>query len=416
MYEGVHLYTSRRVAVKVLNPEYANHEEARLRLLDEARALGMVRHPNVVEIHDAGTWENAPYLITELLEGRNLEGLLTTRGRIHPTDALQVVRQVALGLAAAHRVGVVHRDVKPANVVIVRGGDGREKATLIDFGVAKLPRGADKISKRFGDSGGAVGTPEYMAPEQLRGATDVDGRADLYALGVVLWECFTETVPVPGELGAVMAWHATHDAPSLRRVRPDLAPAVLELVDRCLAKDPRDRFADAQSLVHAIDATGLCRGNMHLVDYGMSMTQEMPAITAAQTDAARAVGQRPQLTANDLAWKRIRSAQRAPFTGPVRAICEHETADLRGEDIAEQGMLAVGPAGFVAGERVVLRFALPTTGDVVNAPAIVRWVRAREGSSMRAAAAVGFEFVDAPPALRHALSAYIAILAASQNA
>ena len=408
VYEGVHLYTSRRVAVKILNDEYKGHDEARLRLLDEARALGIVRHPNVVEIHDAGTWENAPYVIMEMLEGRNLEGLLTSRGRMHPTDALQVIRQVALGLGAAHRAGVVHRDVKPGNIHIVRAPAGREKATLLDFGVARLPRGADKASQRFGHAGTVVGTPEYMAPEQAFGRVDLDGRADLYALGAVLWECLTESVPIAGTYDEVVAFHANAAPPSLRRVRPELPPALLDLVDRCLQRDPRARFPDAQALVNAIDATGLCRGVTNLIDNNMSLSAvEAPApvvsIPAAEPRPA------PAQSPHEASWRRVRALARAPFSAPVRVVVDGEIVDVRGEDVAEAGLLAIGPAGFVVGDSVQLRFALPTTGDVVTTQAVVRWVRGRNGSS-RAASAIGFEFVDAPYPVRGALASYVALM------
>ncbi len=405
MYEGVHLFTSRRVAVKLLNEEYRAHAEARLRLLDEARALGMVRHPNVVEIHDAGTWENAPYVIMEMLEGRNLEGLLTARGRLHPTDALQVVRQVALGLNAVHRAGIVHRDVKPGNILVVRTPDGRERAVLLDFGVARLPRGADKTSQHFGHAGGVVGTPEYMPPEQVFGLADIDGRADLYALGAVLWECLTESVPIPGTYQEVHAWHSNYEPPSLRRARPDLPSALLDIVDRCLAREPHARFPDAQALVNAIDATGLCRSGTRLVDYGVSTTQEQltPASVIAQRNAPAPA------SPHDLAWKRVRSGPRAPFNAPVRVSVDGESVDLRSEDVAEGGLLAFGPRGFVVGERVQLRFALPTTGDIATTTAIVRWIRGRSGAA-KAACAIGFEFVDPPGALRSALGSYIGIM------
>ena len=416
MYEGVHLYTSRRVAVKVLNAEYFQHEEARLRLLDEGRALGMVRHPNVVEVHDAGTWDNAPYLVMEMLAGRNLEGLLTSRGRLHPTDALQVARQVALGLGATHRAGIVHRDVKPANILIVKTPDGREKATLLDFGVARLPRGADKTSQRFGHAGGIVGTPEYMPPEQVFGLAEIDGRADLYSLGAVLWECLTESVPIPGTYQDVLGWHTNYEPPSLRRARPDLPGPVLDLVDRCLARDPRARFPDAQAFVNAVDATGLCRGTTHLVDYGASITlqeQQPPVIPAANPADARRAQADPRVTQSqssaDAAWKRIRSAPRAPFSAPVRVLVDGETVDLRGEDVAEGGMLALGPNGFVIDERVQLRFALPTSGDIVTTGATVRWLRARNGSA-KAACAIGLEFQDPTASLRGALASYISLM------
>ncbi len=413
MYEGVHLFTSRRVAVKILNDEFRQHEEARLRLLDESRALGMVRHPHVVEIHDAGTWDNAPYVIMEMLEGRNLEGLLTSRGRLSPHDAVTVVRQVALGLGATHRAGIVHRDVKPGNIFIVRTPMGREKATLLDFGVARLPRGADKTTQRFGNPNGVVGTPEYMAPEQAVGRPDVDGRADLYALGVVLWELLTEAVPIAGSYQEVVAAHATQEPPSIRRARPELHPALHDIVDRCLAREARARFPDAQALVNAIDAAGLCRPTTKLLDYAPApeLTFSEP-VSALRDDLKDTLPDPPSTAPARADAPRKPRGPRAPFNAPVRVSVDGETVDVRGEDLAETGMLVIGPQGFVVGEQAQLRFALPATGDVISTAAVVRWVRAREGTA-RAACAIGFEFVDPPNSLRAALASYIAIMAQS---
>lgn len=395
VYEAVHLYTARRVAVKVLNAEYRAHDEARLRLLDEARALGMVRHPNVVEVHDAGTWENAPYLVMGLVEGRAIEGLLTSRGRLSVADTATVSRQVALGLGAAHAVGIIHRDVKPGNVLVVRPPGGREQCTLIDFGVARLPRGTDRTSQRLGTSDGVVGTPEYIAPEMFAGKI-VDARADVYSLGVMMWEMLTESVPVPGSLQDVMAWHTSNQRLSLRNARPDVPVALVEIVERCLARDPRERFPDMSALVRAIDASGLARASTHLLDY-----------VARDLGADDARDQSPSVLqeANDR-----RGVARAPFNAPIRVVLDDESVDLRAEDISEDGIMCIGPRGFVVGEAAQLRFALPTTGDVIAAAVTVRWIRDRAGSP-RAPCAIAFQFTQATHQLKAAISAYISIMA-----
>jgi serine/threonine protein kinase len=397
VYEAVHLYTARRVAVKVLNEEYRAHDEARLRLLDEARALGMVRHPNVVEVHDAGTWENAPYLVMGLVEGRAIEGLLTSRGRLSVADSVTVARQVALGLGAAHAVGIIHRDVKPGNVLVVRPPGGREQCTLIDFGVARLPRGTDRTSQRLGTSDGVVGTPEYIAPEMFAGKI-VDARADVYSLGVMMWEMLTEAVPVPGSLQEVMSWHASGQRLSLRSARPDVPAVLAEIVERCLARDPRERYPDMTALVRAIDASGLARSATHLLDYvARDLGADDPRDAAPATQQTGFSGER-------------RAVPRAPFNAPVRVVLDDESVDLRAEDISEEGIMCIGPRGFVVGEAVQIRFALPTTGDVIAAAATVRWIRDRAGSP-RAPCAIAFQFTHAPQQLKAAIAGYIAIMA-----
>jgi eukaryotic-like serine/threonine-protein kinase len=420
VFEGVHLYTSRRLAVKILNEDYLHHEEARLRLLDEARALGMVRHPHIVEVYDAGTWENAPYIVMELLEGRNVEGLLTTRGKLQAPDVLQVARQVAMGLGHAHTAGIVHRDVKPGNVVIVRNPMGREQATLIDFGIARLPKGTDKTSVRFAGNDGFVGTPEYMAPEQLAGQTDVDGRADVYALGIMMWECLTEAVPITGTWQEVLAQHTSGFVASLRSVRPDLPQSVTDIVERCLSRDPRGRFPDMNTLIQTIDATGLCRSHTRLLDYGERETQDpLPSMTPqARVPEPLHIPTkdpfaepRPVVSpARNVSPSRPREAPRAPFSAPIRVLVQGETVDLRSEDISETGLLAIGPMGFVAGESCVLRFALPTTGEIISAHVVVRWVRGRAGGSDRASCAIGFQFVDPPTQLMSSIAAYVQVM------
>ena len=438
VYEAHHIYSGRRVAVKILNDDYAQHEEARARLLDEARALGMVHHPHIVEIHDAGFSGTTPYVVMELLEGRTLEGLIASRGRLPFADTAQVGRQVALGLLCAHRAGLVHRDLKPSNVLIVRTPVGKEIAQIIDFGVARLPVIPNGPPPKASPDT-IVGTPEYMPPEQLQGRHDLDARADIYALGVVMFEALTETVPYPGDFQEVLAKVALGERPTIRSLRPEMPAPLADVIERCLARNPAERYPDAYAVIAALDATGLTRQNLHLLDAphrdatNAELAQSrVSAVAPARRDtrdsmelpggrhsavpgilptdrisAVRLPGERGSAPADPAAIKR--NHQRAHYNGPVRVITAASAVDMRAEDISEGGLLVIGPRGLSVGERIQLKFAQPTSGELTTTEAIVRWIRDRSGNP-RAPCAFGFQFVDPPAALRASIGSYLAYM------
>ncbi len=387
VYEALHAYTGRRVAVKLLNPEYAGNPDARTRLLREARALGALRHPNVIDILDAGLSGDRPYVVTELLEGRTLEGLLAARQRLPVADAVAVVSQVLDGLSAAHAVGVVHRDVKPSNVLLVRGPTGDDLVRLLDFGIARVPPepGAAKLTAVET----VLGTPEYMAPEQLLGRGDIDARADVYAAGVTLYECLAGTVPRVGTFQEVLVSLATAPTPpSVRSVRPEVPAALAAVIDRCLARDPTARYADGADMGRALAATAL----------GARHTRLMENIV-------------PDARAGDDTGAARRRYPRAPYSTPVRLVLEGGVVDGRAEDISVGGMLVITPGAVPVGAAAQVRFALPTTGAMVTCAAEVRWVRQKAGRA-GGARAVGVEFVAPDDEVRAQLARYVALMGA----
>jgi len=205
VFEAEHIYTQRSVALKLLLPEQRSAPEPRARLLREALALSAARHPGVVAALDAGeTEDGTPYLVLELLEGRSLEGILAVRRRIAAAEVAWIGAAICEALAAAHRRGIIHRDIKPSNVFVARDEQGNEVVKVFDFGVARVPSEKNKLTQ----DGALLGTPEYMAPEQLL-AREVDGRTDLYAVGVTLYECLAGVVPFEGNFGEVLlkAYH-----------------------------------------------------------------------------------------------------------------------------------------------------------------------------------------------------------------
>ena len=244
----------RDVAIKLLLPHPSDAEE-RVRAFErEARAAGGLNHTNVLTVYDVGDHDGAPYLVTECLEGQSLRARLAT-GALSFDAALDIALQVARGLGAAHARGIVHRDLKPENIFLAL--DGRVK--ILDFGLATLHDSASSASPSPDVPGGTTrpliaGTAGYMAPEQVRGEA-VDQRADIFALGAVLYEMLAgrrafKADSTLGTFDAVL----TLQPPDLSEVNGDVPPALSHVVRRCLAKSPDDRFATVADLVSALDA------------------------------------------------------------------------------------------------------------------------------------------------------------------
>ncbi len=242
-----HELLEKPVAMKVLRSEYVLHEDLNERFLNEARAASAIKSPRIVDTLDVGTLPaGAPYFVMEYVDGETLAALLDREGAVDIARALDVARQIAEGLEAAHAAGVVHRDLKPENVFLAQQADGLLYAKIFDFGIAKVAR----ARKRLTYAGAVFGTPHYMSPEQARGEA-VDLRSDLYALGVMLFEMVTGTVPFDGEDPlAVMSQHVDRAPPLLATVTGWPVAAGLErLVARCLAKDPSHRYNTASEIV-----------------------------------------------------------------------------------------------------------------------------------------------------------------------
>jgi dipeptidyl aminopeptidase/acylaminoacyl peptidase len=252
----------REVAVKVLPSELSRDPDRLRRFEQEARLAGSLNHPNVLSLHDVGSHDGAPYLVTELLEGHSLREVLET-GPLPVRKAVEHAEQIAHGLAAAHAKGIVHRDLKPGNVFVTK--DGRVK--ILDFGLAKLTQadpGVAASSQLSTDTaeGRVVGTVGYMAPEQVRGHA-VDARSDIFALGAVLYETLSGRRAFAGETTAdTLTAILTKDPEDLSR--PGLAvPASLErIVRRCLEKDPEERFQSARDVAFALGALSTATGRI----------------------------------------------------------------------------------------------------------------------------------------------------------
>jgi serine/threonine-protein kinase len=235
----------RPVAVKILHDHYVHDEEAVERFQREARSAAQLAHPNIVTVIDRGEEDGRPYIVFEYVEGENLKQLVAREGALPVGTAVELGIQIAQALEAAHERGVVHRDVKPQNVLLA--DEGRVKVT--DFGIARSS-GTEGLTL----TGTIMGTSDYIAPEQARGAR-VDEQSDIYSLGAVLYELLTAEVPFRGDnFVAVAMQHINEPPPSVRERRPDVSPRLDAAIRRAMAKEPRDRFGSMDELCTELSA------------------------------------------------------------------------------------------------------------------------------------------------------------------
>src|SRR5687768_5935685 len=238
----------RPIAVKVISPELAASSTFRDRFLLEARTVAKLRHPNIVAVHAAGEAAGHLYFVMEYVAGESLRDLIDRVKHVEPQRAAAILADVADALAYAHAQGVVHRDVKPENVLL-DGQTGR--AMLTDFGIARAASAAD--DGRLTGTGLLVGSPRYMSPEQASGERALDGRSDIYALGLVGYEMLVGESPYAGASAASMiAKHVTEPAPPVAKRAADVPPGLAAGIDRALEKDPDDRWPDAAAMAQAI--------------------------------------------------------------------------------------------------------------------------------------------------------------------
>ncbi|MGH3001969.1 MAG: protein kinase domain-containing protein, partial [Gaiellaceae bacterium] len=236
----------RTVALKVLHQQYTADEGYVERFRREARSVATLSHPNVVTVIDRGEHEGRQFIVFEYVDGENLKQLIVRRGPAPVTMALELGVQVARGLSFAHQQGLVHRDVKPQNVLL--NGNGEAKVT--DFGIA---RSLD-VKHGMTQTGTVLGTSDYIAPEQAQGQ-QVGEHTDVYSLGVVMYELLTGEVPFPGEnFVAVAMRHINEPPPPIRDRRPDVPPRLEEAIQRAMAKDPDDRFPTMRDFCQELDA------------------------------------------------------------------------------------------------------------------------------------------------------------------
>jgi serine/threonine-protein kinase len=244
--------TGKRVAIKWLLPEHAA-STSRERLLREAQIAASIDHPNVVDIYDVGEHQGGLFLVMEYLRGRNLADVLAERGRLDPEELITLMVPAMRGVHAAHRAGVVHRDLKPENIILSEGSDGHIVPKVVDFGVSKTVGTSGVPHSSLTRTGALVGTPHFMALEQVDGTNLIDGRTDVYAFGVLLYRALTGHFPFDGSsLGEVILKIGTKDPVPMRMLRQDLPQELDNIVLRALMRDRTRRFSNLDELSRAL--------------------------------------------------------------------------------------------------------------------------------------------------------------------
>ena len=283
VYRAERVPVGKQVAIKFLHASFANEPEFQIRFERETQVMSKLAHPNCVSIVDFGVWEDAPYLVMELVSGTTLRALLDD-DRLPIPRALGLMRQIAAGLAYAHAQEIVHRDIKPANIMISDEIGTGERVRILDFGLARLRTGGGRDATQHNV---VVGTPNYMAPEQTIGGGLIDARTDIYAAGVVLFEMLTGDRPFAAEETLqLLAMHRAAKIPRLAERAPgvEFPDGVQELVDKAMAKRPAERFQTAIELASAIDAILDARPAELRVSGSRPVQKKPPAAAIAPTE------------------------------------------------------------------------------------------------------------------------------------
>jgi serine/threonine-protein kinase len=282
VYEAEHVRLPRRFAVKVMHGELAGHTEAMARFEREAQAVARVVNEHVLEVVDVvRSRDGRPCIVTELLQGEELGKQLERSGKLPLPTAIAVCRQVCRGLAAAHAAGVVHRDLKPSNLFLVKGAGGGVHVKILDFGVAKMTDGADLTR-----TGMVVGTPAFMAPEQARGSSDIDARADIYAVGAVLYRMLTGEPPFPDEDPTRTLTRLLSEDPRRPRSIDKTIPAGLEaLIQRAMARAPKDRPESVEQLDALLATFDVVREESVRVITSMNAVKDVSGLGSMDTIA-----------------------------------------------------------------------------------------------------------------------------------
>lgn len=284
VYKGRNTRTDGPVAIKTLLPDLVSDESLVERFKIEAQSASKLAHPNTIRIFDFGREEHLLFMVMELLDGEPMEKLLEREVRLEPARLLHIMGQVCRSLAEAHAAGLVHRDMKPDNIFLNRvGNDTRDHVKVLDFGVAKLKQKAPGQAT-LTQAGMIFGTPRYMSPEQAR-ALDIDGRSDIYSLGVIMFEALTGTPPfeAPDPI-SILVKHVNEPIPTFESVAADMSPLpdLEEIVRRCMAKEPDERFDDVENLLNALEAA-----SARFSRYGTDPAIMSPSATVSMNTSRR---------------------------------------------------------------------------------------------------------------------------------
>jgi serine/threonine protein kinase len=302
VYKARHLTFNEVRALKVVSSKLLDDELFMKRFKTEAIVTRKLKHPNAVRVEDYDeTDDGRPYIVMEYVEGKNLRHVIHEEKTLPVERALGIARQAAAALAAAHQLGITHRDIKPDNIILLPLPGGSDQVKVLDFGIAKLKEGSvDHTSYTPTQTGIVMGTPQYISPEQALGRTgdQVDGRADLYSLGVVLYEMLTGELPFQSDTPIGLLMHHIHTLPTPpQSLKPDLPPAVAQLLLKCLEKEREQRFQSADELLEELGRPGIAATTSALGSSTLPPARRDAAVTAPLTPMPKPAPRTPAAAA-----------------------------------------------------------------------------------------------------------------------
>jgi eukaryotic-like serine/threonine-protein kinase len=331
VFEATHLVTGKRVAIKCQLAREGSDAEAMSRFLREAQAAARVSHPNIVDVYDVGEASGTLYLVMQYLDGAPLSSLLGA-GPLPIGAAVRTLISAMKGVQAAHRAGVVHRDLKPDNILLCRDAEGAAtEPKVLDFGIAKVQSDQPSLAPSLTQSGSVMGTVYYMSPEQAEDARRVDARTDIYALGVILYEVLTGARPFQGaSLTAVLLQISRGQFAPMRTLRMDVPEQLEAIVARAMAVDPVQRFQDIAAFIEALEPFAARQGLTASMPLGANMVSPAATDTPLAVESLRPAA---KATAN-ASW-------RVPIAGMVLLLVLGLVLWLRALETVEQAQAPV---------------------------------------------------------------------------
>jgi serine/threonine protein kinase len=390
VYRARHTAFAEVCAIKVVAGKLAHDDTFLKRFRNEAVVTRRLQHPHAVRVDDLDTTEDGrPFIVMEFVDGRNLRDVIRQEAPLHPRRALLITRQVASALAAAHALGIVHRDIKPDNILLTRGADGGDLAKVLDFGIAKVKEHAlGEEAYTPTRTGMVVGTPQYVSPEQAMGkrGEDIDGRSDLYSLGVVLYEMLTGRLPFASDTAMGMILHHLQTSPTPPHLaRPDLnLPTPLSnVLMTALQKEPGGRFAGADDMVAELDR--VIEELPALPGAAVVGAPSAPLRTPTPTSAQRAQPPLPPLPGRITPPSRTPPPLPLPTPPPPPAtslqdISDRPTRMFPGGEASGAASSAGGGAPTLMGPGGGRLPTPPTPGFSPGPPAAVHWMWVRQAA------------------------------------
>lgn len=333
VFKARHIFLKTPHAIKIILPDLVGNDPSLVtRFRQEAMAAAAIRHPNIIAVTDFGVVNGTtPFLVMEFIQGRSLHDVLAAEGRFAPVRALEIMSGIAAGLGVAHRQGIVHRDIKPLNVMLKDNAPASEAVKLLDFGLAKIKSGELLGSFVAAQTTGLMGSPYYMAPEQWSDE-EPDARADIYSLGIILYQMIAGEVPFRGSsVPSIMKKHLTSPPPALaERGVTNVAPAVEEVIRKALAKEPEERFASVEIFINALrEAVGVSALDLSSSQHRFDTISYPPPVTMSPPPAPLTGDQQLAGTINAEAVGRETRAGAAGMPTQIAASREESSSDVR---------------------------------------------------------------------------------------